>query len=379
MKWNPDVRGEAAAVQAEYLELIEALCAIPAPLNGEQKRARFILRWLEEQHLPGVVTDGAGNVIFPYHCCDEKYIAFTAHMDTVFSEKSPFTVQYAGTIARCPGIGDDTVHLAALLLLARWAVRSGIRFTHPILFVWDTGEEGLGDLRGVRRLMEEYEGRVAALVALDAVYPHLICQAVGSVRYRITIETEGGHSFRNFGSPNAIERMAALIAELYHQELPPVEGARTTFNVGTIRGGTSVNTIAQRAEMLYEYRSDSPAALEAMEKQLRALLEEQKKHCLRLDCREIGRRPAGTVSSSAQTALEQHWRDAAEELLPGVEIRTSAGSTDCNIPLAQGIPAICIGGYRGGGAHTREEWIDCDSLETGYALLLRFLLSFRES
>lgn len=373
-----DVRKEAAAVHQEYIDLIEALCAIPAPLHGEGARARFVLDWLEKNGLSGGRIDEAGNVIFPYNCATEKYIAFTAHMDTVFPETEPFSVIHEGNIARCPGIGDDTANMAAMLLLARWAVRNQVAFRYPLLFVWDTGEEGLGDLRGVRGLLRDYAGRIGALVALDGVYPKLIHRAVGSVRYRICIETEGGHSFRNFGSPNAIERMAALIEALYRQSLPQVEGSHTTFNVGTMSGGTSVNTIAQRAEMLYEYRSDSREALDRMEQQLRALLAEQEKTCLRLTCEEIGNRPAGSVSGAEQTALEQRWLDAVEALLPGTEVKAGAGSTDCNIPLSQGIPAICIGGYRGGAAHTHEEWIDYDSLDTGYALLLHFLVSFTQ-
>lgn len=375
---NVDVRKEAAAVHQEYIDLIEALCAIPAPLDGESARARFVMDWLKQNGLSSAHIDEAGNAVFSYNCISGKYIAFTAHMDTVFPETEPFPVTHEGNIARCPGIGDDTANMAAMLLLARWAVRNQVAFQSPLLFVWDTGEEGLGDLRGVRGLLRDYAGRIAALVALDGVYPKLIHRAVGSVRYRICIETEGGHSFRNFGSPNAIERMASLIEALYRQPLPQIKDSHTTFNVGTINGGTSVNTIAQSAEMLYEYRSDSQEALDKMEQQLYTLLTEQEKNCLHLTCEEIGNRPAGSVSGAEQTALEQRWLDAVAALLPGAEVKAGAGSTDCNIPLSQGIPAICIGGYRGGAAHTHEEWIDYDSLDTGYALLLHFLASFTQ-
>ena len=132
-------------------------------------------------------------------------------MDTVFPEKKAIPVTHEGAIAECPGIGDDTTNMAAELLLARWVIQNKMEFSYPLPFVWDTGEEGLGDLKGARGLMKEYDEQIAGVVALDAVYSTMINRAVESVRYRITIETEGGHSFRNFGSPNAIERAAALI------------------------------------------------------------------------------------------------------------------------------------------------------------------------
>ena len=373
-----DFDQEAARLHEEYIALLEELCAIPAPLHEEGARARFVLGWLEKNGLHGGRIDEAGNVVLPYDCAAGDYIVFTAHMDTVFPEKQTFPVLHEGHIAKCPGIGDDTANMAALLLLARWAVGGKHRFDHPLLFAWDTGEEGLGDLSGVRALMRQYGTHTAALVALDSVYPNMVCKAVGSVRYRIAIETNGGHSFRNFGSPNAIERMAQLIGALYRQPLPRYEGSHTTYNVGTITGGTSVNTIAQNAEMLYEFRSDRAEALEDMERQMHALLAECERDDVRLSCEEIGRRPAGSVDTAAQRRLEEHWRVAVAAELPGTEVHGSAGSTDCNIPLSMGIPAICVGGYRGGSAHTHEEWIDYDSLTPGYALLLRFLASFAQ-
>ena len=263
---------QAQKTEAELEALIEALCTIPAPLGQEWARAEFVQDWLNGNGLTGSWIDRSGNVIFPYSCNSEKYIAFTAHMDTVFPETEPFPFVREGTIAKCPGIGDDTANMAALMLAARWVVQQRLCFPYSLLFVWDTGEEGLGNLNGVRGLMEDYADRIAALVALDGVYPGLIDGAVGSVRWRIRAKTSGGHSFRNFGSPNAIERMAALIGAPYAQPLPDAEGARTTFNVGSIAGGTSVTTIAQACEILYEVRSDSAAALNAMECALNALV-----------------------------------------------------------------------------------------------------------
>ena len=371
-----DFLKESEDRQEELLKLIEDLCEIPAPFRCESGRAHFIAHWLKENGIEGAFIDKYGNVVLPYHSCDGKYIAFTSHMDTVFKETTPIPVVHEGKIAKCPGIGDDTTHVAAQMLLARWIVRHQFKLAYPLLFVWDTGEEGLGDLRGARGLMEEYAGEIKALVALDAVYSTMIDRAVGSVRYRIRIETAGGHSFRNFGSPNAIERAAALIERLYQQEIPQIENAHTTLNVGTISGGTSINTIAQDVEFLYEFRSDDAKAMEIMEHQLLELLEEAKQTCTNLSFEEIGRRPAGSVSSEIQKHLEDRWIEASTQVLPDMHIKLIPGSTDCNIPLSQGIPAMCVGVYKGGAAHTHEEWIDCSSLKAGYEILLRFAASF---
>ncbi len=374
-----DFYKEAEASEAELISLIEALCAIPAPLHEERGRANFVMNWLSENQLSGAYIDNFGNVVLPYRCCDKKYIAFTAHMDTVFPEKAVIPVAHEGTIAECPGIGDDTTNMAAELLLARWVIQNKIQLSYPLLFVWDTGEEGLGDLKGARGLMEEYDGQIEAMVALDAVYSTMINRAVGSVRYRITIETEGGHSFRNFGSPNAIERAAALVERLYQQSLPKIPDSHTTFNVGMISGGTSVNTIAQNATFLYEFRSDTTETLQYMEAQLKKILENAKKDCKDLTVELIGRRPAGGDRAAKQAALEKRWIDAAKAVLPEMNVKILPGSTDCNMPLSQGIPAICVGIYRGGAAHTYEEWVDYRSLKTGYEILLRFVNSFERN
>lgn len=365
---------QAQKTEAELEALIEALCTIPAPLGQEWARAEFVQDWLNGNGLTGSWIDRSGNVIFPYSCNSEKYIAFTAHMDTVFPETEPFPFVREGTIAKCPGIGDDTANMAALMLAARWVVQQRLCFPYSLLFVWDTGEEGLGNLNGVRGLMEDYADRIAALVALDGVYPGLIDGAVGSVRWRIRAKTSGGHSFRNFGSPNAIERMAALIGALYAQPLPDAEGARTTFNVGSIAGGTSVNTIAQDASMLYEYRSEDLSCQEEMRRQFEGIIETYRAGGLDIEVKVLGNRPcAGEIDRERQQAL-------TEELTAlilrhsGEEPVVSASSTDCNVPLSMGINAICFGVCLGGGAHTRGEWIDEKSLPVGYTIAGEYLL-----
>jgi acetylornithine deacetylase/succinyl-diaminopimelate desuccinylase-like protein len=314
----------------------------------------------------------------PYMCCGrgEKFTIFAAHMDTVFDDTKPFEIKKEGDIWTCPGIGDDTANMVILMLMAKYVIENRPKLSHNVLFCWDTGEEGLENLRGIRELMRREKDNTAEFITLDSVYTALICQAVGSVRYKITIQTKGGHSYRNFGHTNAIERAAALVQKLYSVTVPDIEGTHTTYNVGMISGGTSVNTIAQSASLMYEYRSDSEKCMQIMQQHLHRAIEEIKPGCESVTCQEIGRRPAGRerVNMTRQQELEHRCMEAAHEVLgKNMNIVCQPGSTDCNIPMSLGIPSVCTGGYIGGGAHTRHEWVDVSSMDTGLEIMLKFL------
>lgn len=204
-------------------------------------------------------------MIYPFHCESQKdLLAFTAHSDTVFPDMEPFDVVYDGDIMRCPGVGDNTSNLAIMMLLAAWFTKNNYVPKCGILFVASSGEEGLGNLKGVRQLMKDYEGKIAVHVALDGSYDSVVTGAVGSLRYRVGVHTEGGHSYGKFGNLNAIQVLSSMIDTLYSYKVPAP--GKSTYNVGTITGGTSINTIAQYAEMRFEYRSDVRESLAAMNK-----------------------------------------------------------------------------------------------------------------
>ena len=215
-----------------------------------------------------------------------------------------------------------------------------------------------------------------ALVTFDGVhFDRVVDRAVGSHRYRVTVRTDGGHSFRDFGNRNAIEVLAGLVEALYRVEVPRRGDSHTTYNVGVISGGTSVNTIAQSAEMLYEYRSDSRECLASMKDTFEEIL----RRCVPPDAEVavelIGERPcAGDVDGNAMEDLIRRGSDAVRAVT-GREAALTAGSTDCNIPLSAGIPAVCLGVCVGGKCHTREEWLDASSLEDGCRLFMEFLIS----
>ncbi|MEG1781845.1 MAG: peptidase dimerization domain-containing protein, partial [Oscillospiraceae bacterium] len=227
----------------------------------------------------------------------------------------------------------------------------------------DSGEEGLGNLKGSRQIMEDYQGRIKELISFDGTFGFVCNDAVGSHRYRVNIQTEGGHSFGNFGNRNAIALLSSLINTLYSMKVPSF--GKTTYNVGTIEGGTSVNTIAQNASMLYEYRSDDLRSLAIMEKFFFSVCEGYRNMGIDLEVEVLGKRPCkGEVDPSALSKLTDRSKEISGHFTD-IPCQVSASSTDCNIPLSLGVPAVCLGLCQGKGSHTRQEELQIASLPVG--------------
>lgn len=349
----------------EAYELLLELAQIPAPSNQEEKRAQFCRNWLVKQGAEGVYIDRALNVIYPVGCEEEKDLAvFMAHSDVVFPDTDMLPLKVKDGKIFCPGIGDDTANVVALLMTAKYIAQKGLKPRNcGVLLIVNSGEEGLGNLKGSRKITEDFGSRIKEFVTLDGTSDSGVSRAVGSKRYRVEIDTEGGHSYSAFGNRNAIAYMASLINTLYAIKVP--EKGRTTYNVGTVSGGTSVNTIAQHAEMLYEFRSDERESLEIMEKHFLAAVEFYRAKGIRVTVTLVGDRPcAGGVDPKKMEEMMNR-ADEASRRHYGHGMQFGVGSTDCNIPLAMGIPSICVGCYRGAGAHTREEYVQIDSLLPG--------------
>ena len=359
----------------ELKELIIELCGIPAPSHHEEKRAEFCRDWLLRNGASPeqVRIDEALNVVCEVPGETEEVIVFMAHTDTVFPDREPMPYHEENGRMLCPGIGDDTANLAVLLMLARYVLIRGLRSRYTVVFAANSCEEGLGNLKGSFQLMKDYGSRTVEVVSFDGYYSGMANDAVGSTRYEVTVRTEGGHSFGNFGNRNAIHQLSRIINDLYGIEVPT--RARTTYNVGVIHGGTSVNTIAQDASMLYEYRSEDLGCQEEMRRKFEAIVEQYRADGLEVEVRVLGNRPcAGEIDRERQQTLTEEVT-ALISRYSGEEPVVSASSTDCNVPLSMGINAICFGVCLGGGAHTREEWIDEASLPVGYAMAGEFLLN----
>ena len=364
-------------IEAHRQEAFDLLCElgqIPAPSNHEEKRAEFCKVWLEKQGAEGVYIDEALNVIYPLGVtADNPLVVYMAHSDVVFSDTTPLPLKVEDGKIKCPGIGDDTANAVALLMAAKYIAENQLQpKAEGVLLVINSGEEGLGNLKGSRKIMEDFGHRVREFITFDGYANNITMKAVGSKRYQVVVRTEGGHSYGAFGNRNAIAYLAALIGDLYNIKVPPM--GKTTYNVGLISGGTSVNTIAQHAEMLYEYRSDDRESLEIMRKHLEAALDFYRTKGIQVKCTLLGERPCGAeVDPEKFDALKQRAVEATARYF-GKEPVFKSGSTDCNIPLSMGIPAICPGCIISYGAHTREEYAEIDSLQPGTCLAFELIL-----
>lgn len=374
MKLDKTTLDDIDAYWQESYDLLLELARIPAPSNHEEKRAEFCKAWLEKQGAEGVYIDEALNVVYPVGCEGEKPIAvFMAHSDVVFPDTDPLPLKVEDGRIYCPGIGDDTADVAALLMAAKYIARNRLRpKEYGVLLVVNSGEEGLGNLKGVRKIVADYGSRIREFISFDAHNCMGVNRAVGSRRYRVEFDTEGGHSYSAFGNRNAIACLASMIDALYSIKVP--EKGKTTYNVGTISGGTSVNTIAQHAEMLYEFRSDERESLDIMEWHFQAAVEFYRAKGIGVTVTQVGERPcSGDVDEEKMKELMAR-ASAASLRYYGQEITYGPGSTDCNIPLSVGIPAVCVGCYFGAGSHTREEYVEISSLLPGQKVAFDLIL-----
>ena len=364
------------AHEDEAFELLVELAQIPAPSNQEEKRAEFIKSWLEAQGAEGVYIDEALNVIYPVGVNETNpLVVVAAHSDVVFGDLEPLPLVVEDGLIKCPGVGDDTANLVMLLMAAKYIAEQKILPKEGgLLLVANSGEEGLGNLKGSRQLVKDFGHRMKEFISFDCTAHALINGAVGSKRFKVEVKTEGGHSFSDFGNKNAIAYLSAMIQDLYQIQVP--EKGITTYNVGTISGGTSVNTIAQQAEMLYEFRSDEKESLEIMEEKFNAVVESYREKGIDVHVAVVGERPCSAqVDEIVQGEMAERVIAAISRYF-GWEPTASKASTDCNIPLSMGIPAVCTGCILGQGAHTREEYVEIDSLHAGLNFLFDLILGY---
>lgn len=361
------------------LRTLKELCAIPAPSHQEGKRAEYCKRWLETMGAKGVYIDDALNVIYPINCEGSNEISVVAaHTDTVFPDLEPMPYEDRGATIHCPGIGDDTAAVVMILLTAKYLIANNIQPEKGLLMVCNSCEEGLGDLKGTRQLFKDYAGRISRFVSFDSTINTMHAVSIGSHRYMVTVRTPGGHSRSDFGKPNALNELAEMITKIYAISVPAEEGGQTTYNVGIVNGGTSVNTIAQEATMLCEYRSNKVQCLEIMKERFMEIFRQGEKENVWVEVKQVGDRPCGKdVDPVRQQKLTALCRSISEDVL-GEPVKMTAASTDCNIPHSLGIPAAAMGICKWNGIHTREEWIEKDSLIPGLEIALRAVLALTE-
>jgi acetylornithine deacetylase/succinyl-diaminopimelate desuccinylase-like protein len=376
-RWRdqPAVR-RALAELADYRPVLETAIAVqqvPAPTFDEGARAAFVRDRLQALGLHDVVGDAIGNVYArrPGRS-DRSALLIAAHLDTVFPRDTDLRVRHEGDRVYGPGLGDNSTGVAGLIHLAQVMQRHDLPNEGDIWFVGNVGEEGLGDLRGIRAAVERLRKQIGAVIALEGCdFGTLHHQAIGVRRYRIQAHTPGGHSWGNFGTPSAIHslmRLGARIAELQVPRTP-----RTTFNIGVIEGGTSVNTIAESASLLLDMRSVSAPALADLVTQVdRLVAVAAAEHPdVQLRVQIVGDRPSGAISRDHP--LVQAAVSAYQSV--GAPVAYQQSSTDANIPLSLGIPAVCVGLTDGGNAHRHDEFIQPANLGRGLQALLLLALA----
>ena len=372
--------GEAPSVTEEQIRIAE----IPAPTFRESLRGTHLAKLLADAGLK-VHTDEAGNVIGERAgSAKGEFVLITAHLDTVFPAGTDVHVRRQGSKLWAPGISDNGAGLATLPVIARIMRETKLETRSSVLFVADVGEEGEGNLRGIRKLVEEYRKQLRYVIALDgASIDYVTTAALASRRVEITISGPGGHSWSDFGVPNPIDALARGIALFL--KTPPPDSPRTTFNVGSIEGGTSVNSIPAKASIKVDLRSEAePEILKletALRRSIQSGMDEEMQAArdhgmaggagLSIGTKVLGLRPGGELPPNSPLLAAVQ---AADDYL-GNRARMERSSTDANIPLSLGIPAIALGaGGNSGGAHSLQEWYDPTGREIGMQRLLLTLL-----
>ena len=375
------LRIDTSATTDEQVRITE----IPAPPFHEGARAAYMKKLLSAAGLR-VEIDGTGNVIGEYAGTSQDIVMLAAHMDTVFPAGTNVSVKREGGRLLAPGISDNGTGLAALVVIARALREAKVKTNNTILFVADVGEEGEGNLRGMRALVDAYKKRLKYVIALDgSATEYVTTAALASRRVEISITGPGGHSWSDFGTPNPIHALGRGIGRFVAARVP--ESPRTSFNIGEIEGGTSVNSIPARAQMKVDLRSESDIELGKIESFLRdsvqSGIDEEMAAArdrgmaggtttLDLKISVLGVRPAGELPENSPLLAAL----LAADTRLGNRSRRERSSTDANIPLSVGIPAISIGaGGRSGGAHTTEEWFEPTGRELGLQRVALTLLA----
>ena len=361
---NPAIRAAMDRIRTDNTWTVEqqvSICEIPAPPFMEERRAAEMKRRFEALGLQNVRIDSIGNVIAERPGAGGgPVVVLAAHLDTVFPEETDVRVKRDGATLRGPGIGDDCRGLAVILAVAKAMMASNVRTNGTVYFVANVGEEGPGNLRGVKHLFAKPPAKIDYFISVDGTGLGLTSRAVGSNRYKVSFKGPGGHSYGAFGMPSPIHALGRAIAKISAIQVP--RSPKTTFNVGIVEGGTSVNTISPLGSMDVDLRSESPDELAKLDASFRkavgeALAEEnarwpQSRVKVTMDMATIGIRPAAAPPDSSR--IIQVAQAAGRAL--GFDAPGGASSTDANWPMSLGIQAITLdGGGEGRGSHSVSE------------------------
>ncbi len=346
--------------------------AIPAPTFKEELRANYVRVAFDEIGLKDISVDNVGNVYGRIRGGEGRPLILTAHMDSVFPIETSLEVTHRDNRIIGAGVGDNAVALGVLLELPNDLQISGLQ--SDVWFVGTVGEEGLGNLIGMKDVVRRFGDEVSGYIVIEGMaLGYIYHRGLPISRFRIDANTMGGHSWIHDGRPSAVHILIELSSQLIKLDLP--QSPKTTLNIGRIQGGTSINTIASHAEIEIDIRSDAAEEIGAIETQIRDLTAGINTDEVTIEMTNIGTRPAGAISEKHPLVLVA--LDSYKAI--GKEICSlEAGSTDASYPLSLGLPAICVGITKGGGAHSLNEYIEISPIERGYAALLDLIERFAD-
>jgi tripeptide aminopeptidase len=361
----------------KVLDLAIQIQQIPAPTFSERARGEFVRGLFQKEALQDVSMDLLGNVYARLPGKQKKAakpLIVSAHLDTVFPTNVSLQVNRESGKIIAPGIGDNSLGIAALFGILLGLRERKILLKHDIWLVANTGEEGLGDLCGMRGVVERFGAEVLGYLVLEGLaLGHVYHRALGVRRYRITAKTAGGHSWADYGRPSAVHELASLVTKLTAIHLP--RQPRTTMNVGTFGGGTGINVLASEAKCELDLRSEDLKSLLKLTNQAEKIIKNADREGVQINAEIIGERPMGEVPVD-HPLVQLAVSCTREQNLDAV---LTVGSTDANIPLSLGIPAVVMGITTGGGAHTLHEYVDIDPIEQGMDIVVKFVESLGET
>ncbi len=347
-----------------WIERTLEIQSIPAPTFDEAERAEFLRSKFEELGVTQLAQDDIGNIYARIPGENAPPLIVSAHLDTVFAGHTDLTHRRTRSRLTGPGVGDNSVALAALLELSE-DLRT-FKLAGDVWLVANVGEEGLGNLRGMREVVARFGEKVTAYVVLEGMaLGHIYHRALPVRRYRITLRAEGGHSWIHAGRTSAIHKLIAVGGQLLDLQLP--NNPRTTLNIGRIEGGRSINSIADLAVLEIDMRSESETALDEMDKRLRRLVKDVRLTDAEIELTQVGSRPGGELAADHPLVLAAL---SSLEKSGEREAYLEYGSTDASVPLNRGLPAVCVGITKGGEAHTIREYIEIRPMRKGYSAVL---------
>jgi len=358
------------ASQEALVARVREIAETPSPTYEEARRTEYLLAAFPEAGLRDVYALQRGSVLgFTRGKDDPIDLLLAAHIDTVFPMDTDVSTRIEGNTLRGPGTGDDAANVAAIVALAGFFRELGIEPAGNLAFCGTVREEGLGNLGGMTEVLDEVGGRVALAIAVDGLTPGITYRSQAIRRYAVGVKGPGGHAWNHFGTPSAIHEMARIVSALASFEVPA--NPKTTFNVGKILGGKSINAIAQECSIEVDLRSLDQETVEELEREFLKTVREVPSGGVEVETELIGERPGAIIDPEHDLVKTA----AAAARHVGIEPVLNASSTDAALPLSRGIPAVSFGTYRGGGTHTLEEYVEVDSLAAGLKWLALTVLA----